>query len=161
MLQNSGAFLPREDEDIADEIKMILETKGIHFAFNIETRSITREGDTAVVHALHNGKEVTFAGKAVLVAVGRRPNTDGLHAQAAGVALTQRGGVQVDDRLRTTAENIWAMGDVTGGVQHTYVSLDDYRIIRSRLDGGEGRLLSARKTSPTAFLSTRPMPGWG
>ena len=68
---------------------------------------------------------------AVLVATGRTPNVEGLHLEAAGVELTERGAVKVDELLRTTAADIWALGDVNGGPQHTYISLDDYRVVWS------------------------------
>ena len=69
---------------------------------------------------------------AVLVATGRTPNVEGLNLEAAGVELTERGAVKVDDLLRTTADGIWALGDVNGGPQHTYISLDDYRVVWSQ-----------------------------
>ena len=74
---------------------------------------------------------------AVLVATGRTPNVEGLHLEAAGVELTERGAVKVDELLRTTAADIWALGDVNGGPQHTYISLDDYRVVWSQLNGSD------------------------
>ena len=90
---------------------------------------------------------------AVLIATGRKPNTEGLHPERAGVELNQRGAVVVDDELKTTADNNWAMGDVHGGLQFTYTSLDDFRIIWSRMIGGRYGL-SKRKAVPySVFIS--------
>lgn len=93
---------------------------------------------------------------AVLVATGRTPNVEGLNLEAAGVELTERGAVKVDDLLRTTADGIWALGDVNGGPQHTYISLDDYRVVWSQLNGSaRPYTLSDRRNVPSStFLHT-------
>ncbi len=83
---------------------------------------------------------------AVLVATGRRPNTDGLNAQAAGVELTARGAIVVDDLLRTSAPGVWAAGDIAGGHQFTYISLDDYRIIAPQIIGQESNRTTQNRT---------------
>lgn len=93
---------------------------------------------------------------AVLVATGRTPNVEGLHLEAAGVELTERGAVKVDELLRTTAADIWALGDVNGGPQHTYISLDDYRVVWSQLNGSDRPYtVKDRKHVPSStFLAT-------
>ena len=93
---------------------------------------------------------------AVLVATGRTPNVEGLHLEAAGVELTERGAVKVDELLRTTAADIWALGDVNGGPQHTYISLDDYRAVWSQLNGSDRPYtVKDRKHVPSStFLAT-------
>ena len=93
---------------------------------------------------------------AVLVATGRTPNVEGLHLEAAGVELTERGAVKVDELLRTTAADIWALGDVNGGPQHTYISLDDYRVVWSQLNGSDRpHTVKDRKHVPSStFLAT-------
>ncbi|MGL5545769.1 MAG: FAD-dependent oxidoreductase, partial [Tannerellaceae bacterium] len=83
-------------------------------------------------------------GDAVLLATGRKPNTQDLNLQAAGVMVDERGAIKVDDHLRTTQPNIWAIGDVKGGLQFTYISLDDYRIIRDYLFGNHTRTTKDR-----------------
>lgn len=91
----------------------------------------------------------------MLVATGRVPNAGALGCAAAGIELTPRGAVQVDGLLRTTAPNVWAMGDVTGGAQHTYLSLDDSRIVWSQLSGGRAYTTADRRNVPySVFLST-------
>jgi pyruvate/2-oxoglutarate dehydrogenase complex dihydrolipoamide dehydrogenase (E3) component len=93
---------------------------------------------------------------AVLVATGRKPNVEDLNLEAADVDLTDRGAVKVDELLRTTAENIWALGDVNGGPQHTYISLDDYRVVWSQLNGSKHPYtLNERRNVPSStFLHT-------
>ena len=93
---------------------------------------------------------------AVLVATGRRPNTEGLNVEAAGVKLTSRGAVETDMHLKTTASNIWAMGDVAGGLQFTYISLDDYRIVKSDILGDGSRTVENRGAVPYSVFLDPP-----
>lgn len=136
VIQNEARLIPREDEDIAAEIQKVLEEKGVKFVVGAAISGIRKEWDWSYVHYSVDGKEGDLEADAILVATGRRPNTSGLNLEAAGVELTARGGVKVDDGYKTTAPNIWAMGDVAGGLQFTYVSLDDFRIVWSSLHGG-------------------------
>lgn len=152
VVQDSATFLPREDGDIAAEIRALLEGQGVTFCLG-ETPEQVEQGPTVVLRK--GGAVRRLTGDAVLVATGRIPNTAGLNCAAAGVALTARGAVQVDERLRTTAPNIWAMGDVTGGLQHTYVSLDDSRIVWGQLSGQGAHTAAERKNVPySVFLKT-------
>ncbi len=144
VLQDAGDFLPREDRDVADEIRRILEKQGVRFILG----AVTSRLDGGTVHYTQNGEAHTLEADAVLIATGRRPATDDLDAARAGVALTPRGAVQVDDALRTTAPNIWAMGDVAGGLQFTYVSLDDFRIVKAQLTGTPGHTTADRAAAP-------------
>ena len=152
VLQDGDSFLPREDEDVAAAIKQLLEEQGITFYLGAKIKKVT---DGPAVLFDWKGQERRLEGDAVLVATGRVPNTQELNCEAAGVRLTPRGAVQVDEFLRTTAENIWAMGDVTGGLQHTYISLDDSRIVWNQLAGGKAYTTAGRKNVPySVFLST-------
>ncbi len=149
---DSFGFLPREDDDIAAQIRTILEARGVEFRFGAAIRKV-EEGPAVIFD--WNGAEHRLEADAVLVATGRVPNTAGLNCEAAGVALTPRGAVQVDENLRTTAPGVWAMGDVTGGLQHTYVSLDDSRIVWSQLSGGAPYTADDRRIVPySVFLPT-------
>jgi pyruvate/2-oxoglutarate dehydrogenase complex dihydrolipoamide dehydrogenase (E3) component len=100
--------------------------------------------------------EAHLAADAVLVATGRRPNLEGLRPEAAGIALTERGAVQTDEHLRTTAPNIWAMGDVVGGLQFTYISLDDFRIVKSDVLGDGSRTTRNRGAVPYSVFLDPP-----
>lgn len=136
VLQMEDRLVPREDEDMAAEIQKVLEEKGVKFVMSAMIAGVTKEGSFSEVHYSQGGQEMSVKADAVLVATGRKPNTAGLNAEAAGVELTPRGAVKVDENYKTTASNIWAMGDVAGGLQFTYVSLDDFRIVWSALHGG-------------------------
>ena len=93
---------------------------------------------------------------AVLMAVGRRPNLEGLNVEASGVDLTDHGGVITDDHLRSTVPNVWALGDVRGKHQFTYIAYDDYRIVASDLLGDGTRTTSSRGAIPYAVFTTPP-----
>lgn len=153
VLQDGDVFLPREDEDMAAEMKRILEARGIRFYLGAKIKKVVN-GPSVIFD--WKGEEHKVESDAVLVATGRIPNTADLDCEAAGVEVTERGAVLVDENLRTTASNIWAMGDVTGGLQHTYISLDDYRIVSSQILGGEKRTAADRKHVPYSVFIDIP-----
>ena len=153
VLQDGTAFLPREDADVAAELRAILERRGVRFLLGAKVQRL--EGGRVV--CLRDGREEVVEADAILVATGRRPNTAALRPENAGVALTDRGAVRVDEQLRTTAPNIWAMGDVTGGQQFTYVSLDDYRIVASQLAGDGSRTTADRTRVPYSVFMDTPL----
>ncbi|MFC2387802.1 FAD-dependent oxidoreductase [Treponema socranskii] len=103
-----------------------------------------QQHDDANLTYIQDGKKYSLAGDAVLLAVGRRPNVDALHAEKAGIAFTERGGIATDEHLRTSVPNIWAAGDVCGNMQFTYISLDDSRIIISDMYGTKERTTKNR-----------------
>ena len=140
ILQNGSVFLPKEDRDMAEAVENVLKSYGVSVITGAGLKEI-KEG-TAVY--TKNGEEDTLDGDAILLATGRRPNTEGLHAQRAGVELTKRGAVVTNKHLRRTAENIWAAGDVCGNLQFTYISLDDSRIILSDMQGDGSRTTENR-----------------
>lgn len=140
ILQHSSVFLPKEDRDIAEAVENVLKSYGVSVITGAGLKEI-KEG-TAVY--TKNGEEDTLDGDAILLATGRGPNTEGLHAERAGVELTKRGAVVTNKHLRTTAENIWAAGDVCGNLQFTYISLDDSRIILSDMQGDGSRTTENR-----------------
>lgn len=116
----------------------------------------TYEADQLTSAAHPSEAQFCLTADAVLVATGRTPNIEGLNLEAAGVELTERGAVKVDELLRTTAPDIWALGDVNGGPQHTYISLDDYRVVFSQLNGSDRPYtVNDRKNIPSStFLHT-------
>ena len=140
IVQRENEFLPREDRDIAESIKGVLENKGVKIITGAQTERI----DEANLTYIQNGNAYSLAGDAVLLAVGRRANVDALHAEQAGIALTERGAIETDEHLRTSAPNIWAAGDVCGNLQFTYISLDDSRIILSDMYGTKTRTTKNR-----------------
>lgn len=140
VVQDIDAFLPREDKDIADNIRSVLEAKGIEIVTGAKTTKI----DGATLYYTVGDTDTVLEGDAILMATGRRPNTDGLEAQKAGIALSDRGAVVTDEHLRTNVPNIWAAGDVCGNLQFTYISLDDSRIIMSDMSGKGDRTTQNR-----------------
>jgi len=155
VLDNRTTFLPQEDRDIAEEVKQIMEKKGIRFVLGANLSSIEDDESLTHVHFQHgDGTAESVPADAVLVATGRKPNTDALNVTAAGIELDERGFIKVDDILQTTAENIWAIGDVNGGPQFTYISLDDNRILQDHLYGSRKRAVSDRRNvSYSVFIS--------
>lgn len=150
-------FLPREDEDIAASIKEALESRGIAFKFGTKVEEfIDKNKEVIIRYRNSSGTEEMFSADAVLVATGRKPNVADLALDKAGVELTERGAIKVNEKMQTTNPQVWAMGDVTGGLQFTYVSLDDYRIVKSQLFGDGGYDSSKRKNVPYSVFINPP-----
>ncbi|MFJ8066289.1 FAD-containing oxidoreductase [Psychrobacillus sp. NPDC096426] len=132
VIDGNEQFLPNEDRDIAEEVKKVLESKNVTIEVNSKVESVKNQ-DGIVVVTYNHIEEVR--GNAVLLATGRKPNTNGLGLENTTVEVNDRGAVVVDDFLKTTANNIWALGDVNGGPQFTYISLDDFLIVKDQLFG--------------------------
>ena len=156
VVQNEDAFLPREDAEIAAAVLDSVEGRGIRVIRGAGVRRIDDEADQAVVTVEISGAEEHLPADAVLVATGRRPNVDGLNLEAAGVELTERGAVRTNEHLRTTAPNIWALGDVAGGLQFTYISLDDSRIVKADVLDDGARTTANRGTVPYSVFLDPP-----
>ncbi|EHT8095940.1 FAD-containing oxidoreductase [Staphylococcus pseudintermedius] len=153
VLERSDQILKREDAVIAQQVTEDLTQKGIQFIYNAETEAIEDEADVTKVVT----NQGTFEADAVLVATGRKPNTEGLNLEAAGVQLGQRGEIIVNDKLQTSVDHIYAVGDVHGGLQFTYISLDDFRIVKSQLFGDGKRTLAQRGVVPYTMFIDPPM----
>jgi dihydrolipoyl dehydrogenase len=156
IIDASDDILKREEKEAADRVKKILEAKGVTFYLNSKVEEIyDNENDSSIAISNGNGEIIQFNGDKILVAIGRKANTQGLELEKAGVQVDERGNIIVNEKLETTAPNIWALGDVKGGLQFTYISLDDFRIIRDNVYGNGNRSLNDRNVVPyTTFLST-------
>ena len=156
IIDASDDILKREEKEAADRVKKILEAKGVTFYLNSKVEEIfDDENDSSIAISNGNGEIIQFNGDKILVAIGRKANTQGLELEKAGVQVDERGNIIVNEKLETTAPNIWALGDVKGGLQFTYISLDDFRIIRDNVYGNGNRSLNDRNVVPyTTFLST-------
>ena len=141
VLESYPELIAREDRDIAASVKETLEKKGIVFRMNAKVQSVNRVEDKAIVTFADSQTNEVFVleADAVLLATGRRPNTKDLNLEVAGVEVDVGGAIIVDEYLKTTNPNIRAVGDVKGGLQFTYISLDDYRIVREDLFGDKER----------------------
>ncbi|QQM98248.1 FAD-containing oxidoreductase [Staphylococcus pseudintermedius] len=153
VLERSDQILKREDAVIAQQVTEDLTQKGIQFIYNAETEAIEDEADVTKVVT----NQGTFEADAILVATGRKPNTEGLNLEATGVQLGQRGEIIVNDKLQTSVDHIYAVGDVHGGLQFTYISLDDFRIVKSQLFGDGKRTLAQRGVVPYTMFIDPPM----
>lgn len=159
MLDNHADFIPKEDRDVAAAVKAVLEKKGVEFRMNAKTESI-RDVDGAVKLSCHDtegGYSYEIEADAVLLATGRRPETAALNLGAAGIETDSRGAIVVDSHLKTTNPHVWAVGDVKGGPQFTYISLDDYRIIRDDLFGNHHRNTEDRSTFAYSVFIDPPL----
>ena len=154
VLDHNKEFLVREDEDISNAVRKDMEDAGIKFEFGADIEKITDEKTDAKVTYQINGKTKAINADRILVATGRKPNTENLGLENTAIETTDRGAIKVDDFLRTTVDNVWAIGDVKGGLQFTYISLDDFRIIKDQLFGTGARMVSDRKVIPySVFIS--------
>ncbi|KAL2202125.1 FAD/NAD(P)-binding domain-containing protein [Sarocladium strictum] len=136
VVQRGKQLVPREDEDVAESMLEILKEDGLKVHLKSTIESISKSDDAETPFEVNiktpSGAE-TIAASHILLAAGRVPNTDMLNLKVAGVETTPRGHVVVNDRLETTAKNIYALGDVHGGPAFTHMSYDDFRIIRNNL----------------------------
>lgn len=156
VVQDGSVFLPREDAEIAETVLKTLESRNVQVLRSVQVQEIRwKDGHAEVI--LKNGEEtIVLQAEAILVATGRRPNTKELHLEKAGVEVDQRGGIVTDETRTTTVAHIFAMGDVTGGLQFTYVSLDDYRIVRSKVLGDGSYTLRDRGAVPYSVFLNPP-----
>lgn len=161
ILDHHTQLLGREDADIAAEVTNDLVSLGIKIELNAELTSATDDGQQVLLTYHQNGQKRQNQFDAVLVAAGRRPNIDGLGLENTDIALTERNAIQVDDRLQTTVPNVWALGDVNGGPMFTYISLDDFRIVKDQLFGQGKRTTADRNVVPTASFLTPPLANVG
>lgn len=140
-------LLASEDADVAASLEEVFRAEGIELRHRVEVERVARAGDELVLQLA--GQEVRASH--LLVAVGRRANTDDLGCDAAGIALDERGYVEVDDRYRTSARGVYAVGDVAGGPQFTHSSWDDHRLLFDLLLGRGTRGRADRVVPYTVF----------
>ena len=157
VLEGFPELIPREDRDIAQAVCEVLEKRGIAFRLNVKVESFRDTADGVSIALSQDGTASRLEADAVLLATGHKPATAGLNLAAAGVETNERGAIRVDERLHTTAPNIYAIGDVTGGLQFTYVSLDDYRIVRDELLGSAARTTANRGPVPYSVFIEPPL----
>ena len=144
-------ILGREDADVAEALQDILREDGLRILNETAMTAVESNGNGITAHLEGPGAPEAVEGSDLLVAVGRRPNADDLHLEATGVETTERGFVRVSDRLETTADGVYALGDVTGGPAFTHVSYDDYRVLRENWFNGASSTTDDRIVSYTLF----------
>jgi len=144
VVEKGSRLIHREDEDVSAAVKDILEAEGIHIRLRAECISFARRGaDTAVMVDCESG-DPEVIGSHTLLAVGRRPNTDDLGLEKAGVEIDKRGFIVVDDELRTSVPGIWALGDCNGKGAFTHTAYNDFEVVAANLLDDDRRRVSDR-----------------
>jgi probable pyridine nucleotide-disulfide oxidoreductase len=157
ILEAADRLLRREDEDIAEAVTEILTGDGIRVITGAKITEVKDNGAVSTIVYEKDGQTHSVDAGALLPATGRRPVTAGLRLDAAGVRTTPDGAVEVDEHLRTSRPHIHALGDVNGGEQFTYISLDDARIVLDQLLGEGKRSTADRKAVPHTLFITPPL----
>jgi pyruvate/2-oxoglutarate dehydrogenase complex dihydrolipoamide dehydrogenase (E3) component len=152
IVQSARQLLRGEDPDIAEEVAHILQQDGVDVMLNSKATHVEQSGTNIRLQALSEHASTTLDGSHLLVATGRAPNSDTLNLAAAGVQTSDRGFIQVNDRLETTAEGVYALGDIKGGPAFTHISYDDFRIIRSNLIEKKTASTKNRQVPYTLFI---------
>jgi pyruvate/2-oxoglutarate dehydrogenase complex dihydrolipoamide dehydrogenase (E3) component len=152
VVEQAPRLLAREDDDVSAGIRAILEGEGIRFALASECIALSRDGERVVVGAACEGDKPAITCSHVLLAVGRRPNTDGLGLEAAGIQTDARGFITVDDQCRTSAEGVWAVGDCNGRGAFTHTSWNDHEIVVANLFDKDPRRIADRIACYALFI---------
>jgi pyruvate/2-oxoglutarate dehydrogenase complex dihydrolipoamide dehydrogenase (E3) component len=152
IVQSARQLLTGEDPDIAEEVAHILQQDGVDVMLNSNATHVEQSGTNMRLQVLSEHASTTLDGSHLLVATGRAPNSDTLNLAAAGVQTSDRGFIQVNDRLETTAEGVYALGDIKGGPAFTHISYDDFRIIRSNLIEKKTASTKNRQVPYTLFI---------
>lgn len=162
ILEGAPALFGRYDEDVAAVARDIIIDQGITVHAGVHVEGIT-DSDSAVTvnYRDANGQATAVEADYVMVATGRKPATDGLGLENTEVEVNERAAIVVDEYLRTTVPTIFAVGDVNGGPQFTYISLDDYRVVASQLLGDGSRSTAQRQAVPTTIYMNPPLSSVG
>jgi pyruvate/2-oxoglutarate dehydrogenase complex dihydrolipoamide dehydrogenase (E3) component len=149
IVQSASQLLTREDADIAEEVTNILRQDGVEVVLNARATRVSQSGSNV---RLEIEAQKTLTGSHLLVATGRVPNSDTLNLGAAGIETDDHGFIKVNDRLETSAEGIFALGDIKGGPAFTHISYDDFRIVRSNLIEKKSASTKDRQVPYTVFI---------
>jgi pyruvate/2-oxoglutarate dehydrogenase complex dihydrolipoamide dehydrogenase (E3) component len=151
LIDRNQRLMSKEDEDVCEALRTLLQDEGVDTLLSTRVKELSgKSGDAVSMIVDQNGTEKTVKGSHVLVAAGRTPNTEGLGMDLAGVQLTDRGYIKVNERLQTTARGVWAIGEVAGSPQFTHISVDDFRVVHANLNGGN-RVTTGRQVPYCLF----------
>ncbi|MDE2473687.1 MAG: FAD-containing oxidoreductase [Alphaproteobacteria bacterium] len=140
-------LISREDEDVSQAVADFLEEDGIDVRVNSKMTSVEKQGDSIAAKIETTGRISQISGTHLLIATGRRPNTDDLGLDKAGIATDARGYIVVDDQLRTNISGVWAMGDCNGRGAFTHTSYNDFEIVSANLLDHDHRRVTGRVTA--------------
>jgi pyruvate/2-oxoglutarate dehydrogenase complex dihydrolipoamide dehydrogenase (E3) component len=157
IVHHGGQILAREDADVVAELQKALEVEGLRFVLNASTTRVEQQSRQVVLAAQTGGGSVTVSGSHLLVATGRRPNSEDVGLENAGVATDAHGFIRVNNRLERGVPGIWALGDVKGGPAFTRISYNDYQIVYANLI--EGRSLTTDQRQVPNSVFTDPQLG--
>lgn len=152
IVEKGPSLVGREDEDVSDAIRGILENEGIGLRLKAECISFAQHADGVAVNVDCDDGDRMVVGSHVLLAIGRTPNTDDLGLEVAGVATDKRGHVVVDDQLRTSVPHIWAMGDCNGKGAFTHTAYNDFEIVAANLLDNDPRKVSDRLSAYALYI---------
>jgi pyruvate/2-oxoglutarate dehydrogenase complex dihydrolipoamide dehydrogenase (E3) component len=140
-------LIAREDEDVSHAIADILKDESIDIRLNSKVVEVAKQGNNVAVTVETAGAKSQIVGSHLLLAIGRRPNTDDLGLDKAGIAIDSHGYIQVDDQLRTNVPGIWALGDCNGRGAFTHTAWNDFEIVAANLLDNDARRVSDRITA--------------
>jgi pyruvate/2-oxoglutarate dehydrogenase complex dihydrolipoamide dehydrogenase (E3) component len=144
VIESAPRLIAREDEDISSTVADILRGESIKIYVNSSVARVAREGNDVAVEFISEGTASRVTGSHLLLAVGRRPNTDNLGLDAGGIAVDERGFIEVDDQLQTSVPGVWALGDCNGRGAFTHTSYNDFEIVAGNILDHQQRRLSDR-----------------
>ena len=152
IIQSGSQLLTREDPDVAEEVTNILRQDGVEVMLNTKATHVGAVDKGIRLEVQSHDKLSTLTGSHLLVATGRVPNSDSLNVAVAGIETDAHGFINVNERLETTAEGVYALGDIKGGPAFTHISYDDFRIIRSNLLEKKSASTKNRQVPYTVFI---------
>jgi pyruvate/2-oxoglutarate dehydrogenase complex dihydrolipoamide dehydrogenase (E3) component len=154
VLEYADRLIGREDPEVSAEVQQILEREGVRFHFSVKDAAVARGAGGRGVRVVVDpgGAALAIEGSDLLAAVGRRPNTDDLGLDRAGITTDARGYISVDDALQTSVPGVWALGDANGRGAFTHTSYNDFQIVSGNLLDGERRRVSDRLSAYALFI---------
>jgi len=152
VVERAPKLLPREDDDVAAEVRAIVERQGVKIRTDAECMELKKKGQRIVVGLHCKGGKPVAEGSHVLLAVGRTPNTSDLGLREAGIEADERGYIKVDDECRTSAAGVWAMGECNGKGAFTHTAYNDYEIVAANLFDADPRRISDRIQAYALFI---------
>ena len=152
IVEKRSRLIYRDDEDVSATVREIVENEGVHIRLEAECIAVQKRGDRVVVGLECESDDREVVGSHLLLAVGRRPNTDDLGLVEAGIAVDERGYIKVDDQLRTNVPGVWALGDCNGKGAFTHTSYNDFEIVAANLLDGDPRRVSDRIVTYALYI---------
>jgi pyruvate/2-oxoglutarate dehydrogenase complex dihydrolipoamide dehydrogenase (E3) component len=160
VIHNGAQIVSHEDPEVAVELQRVLEEEGLTFLLNARATRMEQERDTIVISVDRASGPTVVSGSHLLIAIGRRANTDGLGLEKAGIETDPSGFIKVNDRLETNVPGIWALGDVNGGPGFTHISYNDFQIVDANLTQRK-KLTTANRIIPYSVFTDPQLGGVG